>query len=116
MPISTWVASSDLREIVDGLDDEALDRLADDVGVAVEGGEDAEALRREAAVLQDCAAELADADEHHGPFAVDAEDLAQLFEEALDAVAAALLAEAAEVAEVLADLGGRDAEGGAQLL
>ena len=84
--------------------------------VHVVGGDDVEALRLEAAVGGDGAAQAARADQHHLPAAVEAEDEPQLLGEAVDGVAAALLAEAAEVGEVLADLRGCDAQRVAQLL
>ena len=89
---------------------------ADDGGIGIEGLDDAEALRGEAGVAEDGAAELADADDDHRPAAVEAEDLVQLLQEAADVVAAALFSEAAKVAEVLANLCGGDAELRAQLL
>src|SRR5439155_21201023 len=59
-----------LLEVSDGLDGEAVDARADERGVRVEGGDDPEALRREALVAEDRLAEPADADELHLPLAV----------------------------------------------
>ena len=102
--------------LVDRFDHEVADRLADDLRVGVEGGDDVEALRREAGIAQHRTAELTDTDDDHRPGAVQAEDLVQLLQQALHVIPTALLAEAAEVAEVLPDLGGGDAKLRPQLL
>src|SRR5690349_4757055 len=94
----------------------AADLVAHYLWVTVEGGDDVEALWLESAVFRDSLAEPADADQAHAPILVEAEDLAQSRQEAHDVVAAALLAETAEIAEVLADLRGRDIELFAQRL
>ena len=51
--------------------------LADLVGVGVEQGDEAEALLLEAAVAEQGAGQVADADDDRGPGAVDAEALAE---------------------------------------
>ena len=75
------------------------------LGVGVEDGGEAEALGVEALVGHQCAAEVAGADEEDVPDFVGAEDLFDLGDEVVDAVADAGVAELAEVGEVFADLG-----------
>src|SRR5258708_4383012 len=97
------------------MDRQAVDFLADLAGVGVEQGDKSEPLALKAAVAQQGAGEIADADEHGGPGAVDAEAVAKGGDQVGDEVADAGLAEVAEVGEILADLGIVDAESLADL-
>src|SRR5690606_29427987 len=97
-------------QFVGVVDWDAADLLADELGVAVEGVDDDEALGVEAVIGEDGLAKVSDADENHRPLAVQAEDLAQFLGQTLDVIATPLLAEAPEVAEVLANLGRGDPE------
>ena len=82
----------------------------------VERADDAEALRLEPRIADDRSAEPSDAHDRDVPRLVEAEDVPQLPEQVRDAVAAPLLSEASEVAEVLAYLRGRRLQEFAQLL
>ena len=82
----------------------------------VERGHDLEPLRRESLVTQNGPPQVAHADQDHLPLLVETEDPPQFAGKALHVVAAPLLAEAPEVAQVLADLGRRHAQLVAQLL
>src|SRR5690606_4067940 len=76
---------------------------ADKRRVGVVQAVEVEALGVEATIRSDRLSEAAHADEHHAPAAIESEDEAELLGEALDRVAAALLPEAPEVRQVLAD-------------
>lgn len=79
---------------------------ADELGPDVVGGEHMETVLLEAEVLDERAADVADADEDDGEVAVHSEYGGYLTAQTGDVVAVALLAEFAEAAEVLPDLGG----------
>ncbi len=97
------------------MDRQAVDFLAGLAGVGVEQGDKGETLALKAAVAQQGAGEIADADEHGRPGAVDAEAVAEGGDEVGDEVADSRLTEVAKVGEILADLGIVDAEGLADL-
>lgn len=100
----------DFGEIRGIVDRNAFDLAADDAGIAVECGHDAEALGWKSLVPQEGAAHIADADHRDGPLAIGAEDAADFSDEFVAAVADAGVAEVAEIGEVLADLGVGEAE------
>src|SRR5262249_40057479 len=84
------------------------DLPADHVGIAVEDGGDVDAVLGEDRRARNCLAEPARADERDVVLALRAQDLADLAEQTVDAVADAALAELAEAGEIAADLSGVD--------
>ena len=76
----------------------------------VEQRDDVEAVVAEARVVGERQAEVAGAQDDDLELAIEAEDLAQVPAQVLDVVADAADAELAELGEVLADLGGVEAE------
>jgi len=99
-----------------GVDDERAAGGADLGGIGVEDGGEAEAFFFEPFIGQECAAEVAGSDEEDVPGPICAEDLADLGDEVIDAVADARVAELAEVGEVFSDLGIGECEAFAELL
>jgi hypothetical protein len=95
----------DAVQVVDVVDGELVQLLADLVAVGVEQGGDAEAALGEAPVVGQGAAEVADPDDRHRPVLLQAELAADLVDEVLDVVADAPGAVGAEVGQVLAYLG-----------
>ena len=104
-----------LPELPHVLDDQRPLATADQAGGGVERLDDVEALRREAAVAQDRLPQPARPHQRHLPLAVQAQDAAQRVQQVAHVVAPPLLAEAPEVRQVLANLGGRHAQLAAQL-
>ena len=92
------------------------DWLPDLLRVLVENGNDTKAARFEFLIIGDSGAEGAGADENNRPDRVDVEDFLKLPAEEFDVISGALLAEFAEVAQVLANLRGADAQVLAQFL
>jgi hypothetical protein len=88
------------------LDHNRAQRLTDFFGVRVEHRRDVDPLCAEPLVAHNCLAQLARANQCHCPRSIETEDLVDLLEQSLDVVADALLAELAEVRQVLANLGG----------
>src|SRR3989304_1320723 len=93
-------------EMAERQDGPAPGRLAELGWIVVEDGRDPEALAREALVVEEGGAEVAEADQRHLPPAVEAEDPLQLRFEPRDVVADAAHAELAEVGEALPHLRG----------
>ena len=109
------LCGGDFGEVVHGFDGEFAKGVADFVGVGVEDSGESEAFSEEAAVGDECAAEVTGADEEDVPDLVGAEDFAELCDEFIDAVADAGVAELTEVGEVFADLSVGVSEGVAEL-
>ena len=86
---------------------DAVDLLADELGVDIERALERKAVLLEAEVFHQRTTDVAHADEDGGIAAVHAENLCDLAAERDDIITVALLAELAEAAEVLADLGRR---------
>lgn len=105
-----------LLEFIQGLDGEADGVGTDLGGVGIKDGREAESLGMEASVGHEGAAEIAGTDEDDIPGFVGAEDMSDLADQLLDAVADAGMAELSEIGEILADLGIGEAEAFAQLL
>ena len=105
----------DVRQFVDMLDAQPLDRLADLRRIRIEGRFDREVLPVEAAVAEQRLAEIADAHHDHGPRMIRAQDVAHRMNQFFAAIAHAGIAELPEKPEVLADLGVAEAEQCAQL-
>ena len=99
----------DLRQLVDVAHAHAAEHRADLGRVDVDDAGDREAALAEAAVAGERLAEVAGADDDDRPVVGEAELAADLVHEVGDLVADAAGAVAAEVAEVLAHLGGVDA-------
>ena len=87
------------------------DRGSDDVGMGVDEPDDAEAAAGEPAVGHECAAEVADSDEHDAPRLGDAQLAGDLVAEELHVVTHPAGAVGTQVGEVLAQLGRGDAAG-----
>jgi hypothetical protein len=104
------------RDLVGAHDRQPVDLLADLGRVVVEQRSDADALAAEAFVARDRLAEVADAYQRHRPFVLQPQNVLDLIEELLNVVADALLAEFAEIREVLADLRGGHVDALAELL
>lgn len=81
----------------------------------IEHGEDIHAPLFEHGLVDEAAAQVSRADDDGVEARSNAEDLADLGEEVVDVIAVALLTEAAEAVEILADLGGGDVHHGGQL-
>ena len=92
------------------------DWLPDLLRVLIHDGYNAKAARFKLLIVGDSGSERAGTDENHRPDRVDVEDLLKLPAEEFDVISRALLAEFAEVAEILANLSGADAEMLAKLL
>jgi len=90
--------------------------LTHDRGVGIERADDAKALRLETGVADDRATESADAHDRHVPRLVEPENIPETLKQVRDGITPALLAEATEIAEVLADLGRGDLEELTELL
>ena len=95
-------------QLVHGADSDAADLRAHKGGRDVKGGVDAEAYLIKIKVLQQRVAQVAGADDDDLVAAVDAQNVADLGAQLRHVVTVALLAEFAEAAEILADLGGGD--------
>ena len=103
-------------QLAGGVDGDAVDAGAHQLGRGVEGGIHGEAGGGEGEVPQQGMAQVAGADDDEVMIVVHAQDVADLAPEFLYIIAVALLAELAEAAEVLADLGGGDVHLLAQLV
>ena len=97
-------------QVVERADDVSGVRGPDLLRVGVEHGHDVEPARVEPAILDERAAEVAEADHRRGPDAVDPQDAAEGVPQLVHAVADAGVAELAEEREVFADLGVADPE------
>src|SRR5712664_1594264 len=96
-----------LARHVAAVDDGHGVHLARDLGgIVVDDGRDAKALAAEALVMEERGTEIAEADEHDGPLAIEPENPLQLGLEAGDVIADAAHAELPEISEVLAHLRG----------
>ena len=95
-------------QFVHGADGDAADVRADQGGGDIKGGVNAETDLVKVEVLQQRVAQVAGADDNELVAAVDAQNVADLGTQLRHVVAVALLAEFAEAAEILTDLGGRD--------
>ena len=102
------VAGHILRQLVHGADGDAPDLGVHQRGGHVEGGVHLEAHLFEIEVLQQRMAQMAHADDDKPVAVVDAQNVADLGPQLRHVVAIPLLAELAEAAEILADLGGGD--------
>ena len=102
------VAGHILRQLVHGADGDAPDLGVHQRGGHVEGGVHLEAHLFEIEVLQQRMAQMAHADDDEPVAVVDAQNVANLGPQLRHVVAIPLLAELAEAAEILADLGGGD--------
>ena len=96
--------------LVDGANDEIADALADLFRGAVEDVGDVKAALGKALVARHRAAQIARADQRDLPVALDFQHLPQLIFQEGDLVARSLLAEAAEMRQVFADLRRTDAQ------
>ena len=85
-------------------------------GIAVDAGDDLEGPLVEAQVAGQGAPQVAHADDHQLVVAVEAEEVVEVGGQLVDVVADAADAEAAELGEVLADLGGGEEVAAGQLL
>ncbi len=102
---------------VGGILDLELSSLRADLGgVVIEDHGDLETAVRKSMVACEGMTDVAGADQCHVPDAVHLQDGAQFIEQEGDVVAGALLAELAELGDILADLGGGDAHLFAQVL
>ena len=104
-PTTISSSATTLRQVADVAHGQFADRAADDARIAVEDGDDLEAVVGEDRGGGDRLAEVAGAEEGDVVLARGAEDLADLRDQRVDVVADPALAELAEPGEVAADLG-----------
>src|SRR5438445_3712142 len=91
-------------EVAAGEDRRRFDLVHDLRRILVEDGRDAKSLTGEPAIVEQRRAEVAVADERHGPLAIETEDALELGLQPRDVVPDAAYAELAEVGEVFSDL------------
>ena len=102
------LGAHDLSELGERAHAYATDHGVDLGGIDVDDAGDRESALVEAAVPGERLAEVAGADDHDRPFVFETELTPDLVHEVVDLVADATRAVAAEVRQVLADLGGVD--------
>ncbi len=107
-PMAMPRSLDDLLELVGVPDVEPRDLFAQPAGVGVDKGGDAEATRREPAVVGQRVAEVADADDDDRPVGGEADLAGDLVAQEVDLVADPAGAVGAQVGEVFAQLGGVD--------
>jgi hypothetical protein len=105
MPMAHLLLLDHAVQVVDVVDGQLAQHLADLAGVGVQEGGDPEAALGEAPVVGQGVAEVADPDDRHRPVLLQPELAADLVDQVLDVVADPPGAVGAEVGQVLADLG-----------
>ncbi len=98
-----------MRDSLRWHNDKVTDLLADLVRVGVENGGNVKASLLEPSIVHDGLTKRAQPDKGHRPLAIQAQYPDELAPQVKDVVPSTLLAETAEVREVLANLGGADA-------